>query len=65
MKNIGGDNMKVIYKTNKLEQDEIITPKIDIEDTTNEGMSETLSDKFLYIYLIICTVIIIALKIFA
>lgn len=56
--------MKVTYKTNKLEQNEIITPKIDIEDTTNEETSETLSDKFLYIYLAICTVIIIALKIF-
>lgn len=56
--------MKVIYKTNKLEQDEIITPKIDIE-TQNGETNETLSDKFLYIYLIVCTVIIIALKIFA
>lgn len=53
--------MKVIYKTNKLEQDEIITPKID----QNKRIRETLSDKFLYIYLIVCTVIIIALKIFA
>lgn len=57
--------MKVTYKENKLKQDEIITPKIDTEDTPNEGTSKTLSDKFLYIYLIVCTVIIIALKIFA
>ena len=56
--------MKVIYKTNKLEQNEIITPKIDIE-TPNGETNKTLSDKFLYIYLIVCTVIIIALKIFA
>ena len=56
--------MKVIYKTNKLEQDEIITPKIDIE-TQNGETNETLSDKFLYIYLIVCIVIIIAIKIFA
>ncbi|AID44715.1 Phage protein [Candidatus Arthromitus sp. SFB-mouse-NL] len=56
--------MKVIYKTKtKIDQDDNITPKIDIE-TPNEGTSKTLSDKFLYIYLIVCTVIIIALKIF-
>lgn len=53
--------MKVTYKTNRLEQDEIITPKID----QNERTKETLSDKFLYIYLAVCTVIIIAIKIFA
>lgn len=57
--------MKVTYKTNKLEQDEIITPKIDIEDNSNKGTMETLSDKFLYRYLIVCAVIITALKIFA
>lgn len=56
--------MKVTY-SNKLKQDEIITPKIKIEDTPNEGTNETLSDKFLYIYLIVCAVIIIAIKIFA
>lgn len=56
--------MKVTYKENKLKQDEIITPKIKIEDTPNEGTNETLSDKFLYIYLIVCIIIVIAIKIF-
>ena len=57
--------MKVIYKTKtKIDQDDNITPKIDIE-TQNGETNETLSDKFLYIYLIVCTVIIMALKIFA
>lgn len=56
--------MKVIYKTKtKIDQDDN-TPKIDIE-TPNEETNETLSDKFLYIYLIVCAVIIIAIKIFA
>ncbi|AID45404.1 Hypothetical protein SFBmNL_01505 [Candidatus Arthromitus sp. SFB-mouse-NL] len=56
--------MKVTYKTNRLDQDDNIIPKIDIE-TQNEETRETLSDKFLYIYLIVCIVIIIAIKIFA
>lgn len=56
--------MKVTYKTKtKIDQDDNITSKIDTK-AESEKSNEELSDKFLYGYLIVCTVIIIALKIF-
>lgn len=55
--------MKVTYKTKtKIDQDDNITSETNTK--VEEKSDEELSDKFLYGYLIVCTVIIIALKIF-